>query len=409
MPFPQREVRPGLHARVRRRDGELRLRHVVRLLPAPVHADPPRRRASSRCPAARDGAHVVRQHRDDALVGRPLAQRGVRGVRLQLGRGAAPPRITDAWAGSLASDKLTAYLADQGADLAPHQPADRRRRRGSVDLRLHHLSQGRLGAAPADDYVGEDDVRGRHDGVLRPHAWGNTTLQDLVDELAAASGRDLDAWRAAWLETAGTDRLTLEREGDGFVLVARGPTRGRRGRRCWRRRLPARRDAGLERTPPPGRGPGRAHAGGAAAEADLYLVNDDDLTFATVRPDADAARHPVADAGLLPTPDLARGRGRHGVGHAGHRRRPAAEAVRCLTGVLRARPPAPSSSPISSWPATPPSCGPPTVSARSSRRGRGRVPGDGGGPGPPPGGVAGAGPGGPLINPYNLILCLFTH
>ena len=25
------------------------------------------------------------------------------------------------------------------------------------------------------------------------HAWGNTTLQDLIDALAAASGRDLDA------------------------------------------------------------------------------------------------------------------------------------------------------------------------------------------------------------------------
>ena len=37
-------------------------------------------------------------------------------------------------------------------------------------------------------------------------------------------------------------------------------------------------------------------------EADLYLVNDDDLTFATVRPDAERRGTLIADAGLLPTP-----------------------------------------------------------------------------------------------------------
>ena len=42
-------------------------------------------------PAARDGAHVVRQHRHDALVGRPVAQRGVRRVRRALGRRSGRP------------------------------------------------------------------------------------------------------------------------------------------------------------------------------------------------------------------------------------------------------------------------------------------------------------------------------
>ena len=58
------------------------------------------------------------------------------------------------------------------------------------------------------------------------HAWGNTTLQDLIDELAAASGRDLDAWRAAWLETAGTDLFHLVRATTvTFELVATPPGR----------------------------------------------------------------------------------------------------------------------------------------------------------------------------------------
>ena len=50
----------------------------------PTHA---KRELVASLPPARDGAHVVRRPGDDALVGRPVAQRGVRLVRLHLGRG----------------------------------------------------------------------------------------------------------------------------------------------------------------------------------------------------------------------------------------------------------------------------------------------------------------------------------
>jgi aminopeptidase N len=39
------------------------------------------------------------------------------------------------------------------------------------------------------------------------HAWGNTTLDDLLVELEAASGRKLDAWVSTWLQTAGVNTL----------------------------------------------------------------------------------------------------------------------------------------------------------------------------------------------------------
>ena len=48
-------------------------------------ADPRPARRAGRVPAARDGAHVVRRPRHDALVGRPVAQRGVRVLGGQLG------------------------------------------------------------------------------------------------------------------------------------------------------------------------------------------------------------------------------------------------------------------------------------------------------------------------------------
>ncbi len=40
------------------------------------------------------------------------------------------------------------------------------------------------------------------------HAWGNTTLTDLLHHLEQASGRDLQQWSAQWLQTAGVNTLT---------------------------------------------------------------------------------------------------------------------------------------------------------------------------------------------------------
>ena len=39
------------------------------------------------------------------------------------------------------------------------------------------------------------------------HAWANTTLDDLLVELEASSGRKLDAWVKTWLQTAGVNTL----------------------------------------------------------------------------------------------------------------------------------------------------------------------------------------------------------
>ena len=54
------------------------------------------------------------------------------------------------------------------------------------------------------------------------HAWGNTTLNDLLVELEAASGRKLDTWVNTWLQTAGVNTLrpALEIEGDSYKSIS---------------------------------------------------------------------------------------------------------------------------------------------------------------------------------------------
>ncbi|MCA2213388.1 aminopeptidase N [Jidongwangia harbinensis] len=241
---------------------------------------------------------------------------------------------TDAWAGHLAEDKLTAYVADQGPISHPiHQPIPDVAHAMTIFDAITY-PKGASVLQQLMTYVGEDNFVTGMTAYFARHAWGNTTLQDLIDALAETSGRDLNAWRAGWLATAGTDRLTLERDGDSYVLVAAGPAGPprpqvlavgayqRHGDDLHRTAL-VEVDVQQARTPvdlPPG--------------AELYLLNDEDLTFATTRPDAAGREALLSTAADLPTA-VARGVAVATVydmlinGEAS-----AAEAVRVLTAVL---------------------------------------------------------------------------
>jgi aminopeptidase N len=242
---------------------------------------------------------------------------------------------TDAWAGHLATGKLAAYLADQGPTSHPIRQPTRNVAEGESIFDDITYPKGASVLKQLMTYVGEVHFTKGMAAYFAQHAWGNTTLQDLIDAVASASGRNLDEWRAGWLDTAGTDRLTLERGAHGFVLAARGP--GGRPRPhvlavgAYRRRTGLERIARVEvevagpRTPvnlPP--------------DADVYLINDDDLTFATTRPGAGTRDTLLAAAADLPTA-VSRGVAVAAVwdmlvtGEAS-----AAEVVRCLTAVLAA-------------------------------------------------------------------------
>jgi aminopeptidase N len=135
------------------------------------------------------------------------------------------------------------------------------------------------------------------------HAWGNATLADLLAALEQASGRDLSGWSAQWLETTGLNTLRPEftLDGDGsfasFAVIQSGARPGSGERRTHRlavgiydssnsdsaagaalvRTHRVELDVSGERTEVP------ALIGVPAGQ--LVLVNDDDLTYCTMRLD----------------------------------------------------------------------------------------------------------------------------
>ncbi len=71
-------------------------------------------------------------------------------------------------------------------------------------------------------YVGLEAFIAGLKKYFEKHAWGNTTLNDLIVELEATSGRDLGPWVATWVQTSGvnTFRPALEINGDTYSSVA---------------------------------------------------------------------------------------------------------------------------------------------------------------------------------------------
>ena len=68
-------------------------------------------------------------------------------------------------------------------------------------------------------YVGKDAFFGGVQAYMKRHAWGNARLSDLLGALEQTSGRDLKAWSKAWLETAGINvlRPEIEVDADGVL------------------------------------------------------------------------------------------------------------------------------------------------------------------------------------------------
>jgi aminopeptidase N len=142
-------------------------------------------------------------------------------------------------------------------------------------------------------YVGRDEFFAGVRAYLAEHAWGNTTLADLLAALERSSGRELGPWADAWLRTTGVSTLRPEWGPDGLAVRQESPTPRptRIGVGRWdlvdgrlRRRDVTQVDVGAGLTPVPLAGP----------RPDLLLLNEGDLAFVKVRFDERSAQTLVA-------------------------------------------------------------------------------------------------------------------
>jgi aminopeptidase N len=193
---------------------------------------------------------------------------------------------TDAWASFAGKNKLAGYAADQSSwthPVAPDEVADADSALVNFDMISYPKGASVLRQLAA--WLGDEAfVAGLRDHFAH-HAYGNATLADLVDALAATSGRDVAGWAQQWLRTAGTNRLSLSTvDGQAGVRqdgVHGAPPRPHRigigGYRLTGDTLTREYRVEVEiaggHTPVPELPVG----------ADLVLLNDGDLTFATVR------------------------------------------------------------------------------------------------------------------------------
>jgi aminopeptidase N len=197
----------------------------------------------------------------------------------------------DSWVSHLAGWKLDAYAADQGPTTHPICSEVPTAADAMSVFDAITYPKGASVLRQLMEYVGEDNFVAGMKAYFARHAWGNTTLTDLTDALAEASGRDLDAWRSLWLDVSGVDRMeldgtTLVAPGDRPHIVAVGYYRdaGETFERIDLQRV----EVAAPRTDLD-----------VPAGTDLVLLNDEDLTFATTRPgDVQVIR----EAGKLPTP-----------------------------------------------------------------------------------------------------------
>ena len=209
-------------------------------------------------------------------------------------------RWTEAWTTFASAEKLWALRQDQLP--TTHPVSAEITDLEDVETNFDGITYAK-GAAVLKQlvaWVGRDAFIAGLRRYFARHAFGNTTLADLFAELEAESGRDLSAWEAEWLLTAGVNTLrpvvavvdnaglaqstsvtvhqeapddhdTLRRHRVAIGLYDAGPN-------GLTRRDRIELDISGERTEVPELAGQRV--------PDLLLVNDDDLTFTKIRFDA---------------------------------------------------------------------------------------------------------------------------
>lgn len=191
----------------------------------------------------------------------------------------AATRFTDAWVRFAANRKAWAYQQDQLPTTHPIVADITDLEAAKLNFDGITYAKGASVLKQLVAFVGEGQFFEGARRYFAAHAYGNTTLEDLLVQLEDVSGRDVRAWSKAWLETSGVSTIWLENEVSGERMLVQTDPRPHRlrvglydltdGMLSLREKVEL--DISAERT--------RVQF----PEADLTLINDDDLTYAKVR------------------------------------------------------------------------------------------------------------------------------
>ena len=212
---------------------------------------------------------------------------------------ASATEYADAWATFLAGEQIGAYQQDLGPASHPIRSSvpDVDHAFANFDSITYYKGQAVLHQLMA--LVTEEKFVEGLRGYFTEHAWGNAELADLMRSIGDASGRDLTAWTSAWLDRPGTDTISMV----ASTLLASSPDGGEPRVHALRIGSYTRAAGGLERV-----GDVRVEITGTTTHlldlpvADLHLLNDGDLTFASVRTGESSLQVLLANAGSLPEP-----------------------------------------------------------------------------------------------------------
>jgi aminopeptidase N len=223
-------------------------------------------------------------------------------------------RWANAWTTFSSAEKSWAYRQDQLASTHPIVADIRDLEDVEANFDGITYAKGASVLKQLVHWVGEADFDAGLRQYFAAHAWGNTTLGDLLGHLEQTSGRDLEAWARQWLQSAGVTTLRP------LIETGEGPDGG------TLTRVAIRQEPAVLTTGPDTASTGRPHrlaVGGydlvegrlrrvVREELDvageitevpsltgrprpaLLLVNDDDLAYAKIRLDDASLRTAIA-------------------------------------------------------------------------------------------------------------------
>jgi len=203
-------------------------------------------------------------------------------------------RFVDAWASFACDTKAWGYRQDQLP--TTHPVAGEAPDSDAALLNFDGISYAKGAAVlrQLDAWVGHDASARAYAAYFRANAFGNATIDDYLEAMGEAGGRDLRPWADEWLRAAGINALTPEVVvgADGSyasVAIAQSAADEQPTLRSHRialgmydrvdDRLVRRERLELDVTGPRTEVPQLV----GAPAADLLVVNDDDLTWAKIR------------------------------------------------------------------------------------------------------------------------------